>query len=211
LRDAALAGDEAAVKRLVALLTPVVQMRVGAVLLRMKAKKGSDHREDVKDLTQDVFLHLFEDGGRILQRWEPGRGASLSTFVALIAHRRAISALRGRNAMNTDEGADVDTDVATDESPPELRAATRQELQMLLSRLQGRLSPLGLELFYRLLVHDEPIGALSADTGLTANALYIWRTRLTKLVHKLHADVVKEGDLFTPPAPAPRSEEGVSQ
>jgi DNA-directed RNA polymerase specialized sigma24 family protein len=213
LRDAALTGDEDAMKRLVALLTPVVQMRVGAVLLRMKARKGADLREEVKDLTQDVFMHLFEGRGRMLQRWEPARGASLSTFVGLIAHRRAISGLRGRDAVGGDDLPDVDTDVPADESPPELRAASRQELQLLLSRLQRELSPLGLDLFYRLLVHDEPIEALSASTGLTANALYIWRTRLIKLTHKLYAELAQDGAgaPFRPEAATPRAEGGVSR
>ncbi|HET9225941.1 MAG TPA: hypothetical protein VFR31_04700, partial [Thermoanaerobaculia bacterium] len=52
----ALSGDQTALTRLVAGLTPVIQARVARTLLARRAWLGSgrDVRQEVEDLTQDI-------------------------------------------------------------------------------------------------------------------------------------------------------------
>lgn len=195
LRDRALAGDGAALRGLCALLTPVVQARVAGVLLRMRAGAGIDRRQEARDLTQEVFLRLFERDGRLLRGWDPARGASLKGFVGLVAQRQAISALRGQaeNARLSDDLGEVAADdPGAASAAPDRRAASREELALVLERLQAQLSPLGIELFYRMMVHDEDVAEITRATGMTANALYIWRTRLLALTRKIEDDLRRE-------------------
>src|SRR5262245_25583265 len=86
--------DPAAARELVKLLHPVVQARVARVLWRTRGAAGRDLRQEVEDMSQDVFAFLFQDGARALRAWEPERGLSLANFVGLLAERRTLSTLR---------------------------------------------------------------------------------------------------------------------
>src|SRR5262245_39126253 len=102
----ALAGDDQALNRLVAMLTPVIQSRVARGLLsrRVGSASGRNVRQEVEDLTQEVFLVLFADGGKVLRSWEPERGLTLPNFVGLVAERQTASILRSgkRNPWRED-------------------------------------------------------------------------------------------------------------
>ena len=182
----ALAGDPVAVRRLVALLTPVVKYRAGLVLLRLRAGGIVDHVQEVQDLTQEILLQLFQNEGRLLRTWDASKGASLRTFVGLVAQRRAISILRTRPGVErlSDDLYEIE-DSAAGAPAVDAVLASRQELENILAQVQARLSPLGLELFYRLLCHQEPVEQICAAMNLSANAVYIWRNRLLKLVQNL--------------------------
>ena len=84
-----------------ALLTPVIQARVARTLLahRSRLAGGRDVRQEVEDLSQDVFLALFDRDGHVLRSWEPERGLSLENFVGLVAERQVLSFLRSAGAI----------------------------------------------------------------------------------------------------------------
>jgi hypothetical protein len=119
--------------------------------------------------------------------------------VGLVAQRRAISALRGRQhterlSDDLDEVASLTAaDAGQREDGPEARTASRDLLDKILTRLQATLSPLGLEIFYRTVVHDEPVEEAAAALGITPNAVYVWRSRLGTLVRKLAAELENPG------------------
>jgi len=82
----ALTGEEPALSDLVDRLTPVVQMRVGRCLLRQRPPGMKRNvRQEVEDLTQEAFLMLFADDGKVLRSWNPQQGLSLPSFVGLVA------------------------------------------------------------------------------------------------------------------------------
>src|SRR5689334_11040943 len=89
-----LGGERAAASRLLGSLYPVVQSRVARVLWRTRRSADRSVQQEVEDLTQDVFRHLFDEGGRALQSWDPARGLSLPNFVGLLAERHAVGVLR---------------------------------------------------------------------------------------------------------------------
>src|SRR5438477_1751570 len=91
IRDA-LERQPAAVRTLVDRLSPVIERKVAATLWRRTP--GRDVRQEVRDMTQAVFVSLFEDDAKALRAWDPDRGASLESFVSLLAHRQVISILR---------------------------------------------------------------------------------------------------------------------
>jgi DNA-directed RNA polymerase specialized sigma24 family protein len=181
---AALAGDAGAVQRLIETLSPVVQARVARTLLRRPESRMRDVRQDVADLTQEVFVALFADDAKALKAWDPNLGLSLVNFVGLLAQRRAASILRVKRRMPwQEESAGDDLPVeppAHAQREADAQIGSRDLLQRLFDRLQVSLSPRGLELFYRLYVDEQAIEDVCAQTGMNAAAVYQWKSRLGK-------------------------------
>jgi len=189
----ALAGDQTALTRLVAGLTPVVQARVARALLARRSRLGSgrDVRQEVEDLSQEVFLALFSRDARVLRSWQAERGLSLENFVGLVAERQVISFLRSgrRNPWQEDPSPAEDLDVTAPESDPEEVAASREQLSLLLERLREKLSPLGHRLFELLFVQEMTVPETMAESGLSAEAVYAWRSRLRRVAQQLLAEL----------------------
>jgi RNA polymerase sigma-70 factor, ECF subfamily len=187
----ALAGDEAAQNWLVRTLTPVIQRRVARMLLlrRRGPAAGRDIRQEVEDFTQDTFLVLFADDGKVLRSWEPERGLSFQNFFGLVAERVTASILRSgkRSPWKEDPTLPEDLDQATTESgpDPEQITASREQWRLLLDRLTEELSPLGWHLFDLLFLQDLPIEEVMRQTNMTADAIYAWRSRLRRLACRL--------------------------
>lgn len=193
----AIAGDEAALERMVAALTPVIQARVARCLLlrRTGYAAGRNVRQEVEDITQEVFLQLFADGGRVIRTWEPERGLSFANFVGLVAERQAVSILRGgrRNPWKEEPTLPEDLDATAAGGSPEQMTAARQELGLLLHRLTEELSPLGRHLFDLLFLQELTLQEVVARTGLSDDAVYAWRSRLRRLARRLHAELSDAG------------------
>jgi len=115
----ALGGEPAAGRELVQQLTPVVQRRVAVAWASCGAPGGRPvTRSDVLDLTQQVLLLLFENGGRVLRSWDPLRGLSLRSFVGLVAEREAVTILRtGRRSAWAETPSSDDILERAEESP----------------------------------------------------------------------------------------------
>lgn len=185
----ALAGDEPALTQLVRVLTPVIQSRVarGLLLRRTGTAAGRDIRQEVEDLTQEIFLVLFADGGKVLRSWQPERGMSLLNFVGLVAERQTASVLRSgkRSPWKEDPTLAEDFEQAAPEGGPEEVTASREQLRHLLNRLTEELSPLGRHLFDLLFLRDLPFEEVVRRTGMSPDAVYAWRSRLRRLARRL--------------------------
>ncbi len=83
--------------------------------------------------------------------------------------------------------------------------ASRELLEALLDRVRSKLSPRGLVLFWRLLVRQEPIETVCAETGLSADAVYAWRSRLGRVARALALDLIDDSDRAGGETPAVRS------
>lgn len=211
LLDLALGGDPAATHRLVRALVPVVQARVARTLVRRRGGSGRDVRQEVEDLAQDVFAALFADGGRVLRAWDPERGLSLASFCGLVAEREAASILRsGRRSPWTETATELDDLERSLAAVPdvEVRVSSREQLARLVDRLREALSPRGLELFHRLVVEEESVEAVCASTGMTADAVYAWKSRIGKVLRKLAADMAASEPRL--PGNSPAGDGGVS-
>ncbi|MEM6275209.1 MAG: sigma-70 family RNA polymerase sigma factor [Myxococcota bacterium] len=186
---AALAGDRAQIQSLVETLAPVIHARVARVLVGFGASRRSrDIRFDVEDLTQDVFAALFADNGRILKTWSPERGLSLKNFAGMVAHRHAISMLRSSKRQSWREAPSLDAELEAllegmsdpNSETPETTVSSRETLRGVVEQLRERLSPRGYELFWLLIVEQRAPAELSEQTGLSVDALYMWRSRLLR-------------------------------
>lgn len=188
--DSALAGDQLAIGKLVGLLTPVIQARIARTLLayRRGGSAGRDVHQEVADLAQEVFLILFINDGKVLRSWQPQRGLTLENFVGLVAERQTVSLLRSgrRSPWKEDPTLEADLDQhAASQPEPEVAAASRDQLRRLLERLKVELSPLGRQLFDLIFVQELDVGEVERKTGLSADAVYAWRSRLRKVARRL--------------------------
>jgi RNA polymerase sigma factor (sigma-70 family) len=189
LLDRALSGDQAALRDLVDLFTPVIQKRVARALLgwRHGSSSGRDIRQEVEDFSQEVFVTLFANVGRVLRTWRPEGGLSLLNFVGLVADRRAKGILRNgkRSPWRDDPTLIEDLDQADDDGGPEQAAASRETLRMLLDRLKEELTPEGFQMFDLLFLQELPPDEVARQTGKNLAAVYKWHSRLRQLARRL--------------------------
>lgn len=196
LVERALTGAPAAVRALVAAVTPVVRARVARVLLRRSgAARGREVAQEIDDLAQDVFVALFERRGHILRSWSPQGGLSLANFVGLVAERRTISTLRSRrqSPWSEDPTDPVDLGPSAGSTGFEEGVGHRSLLAALLDRMRAALSPQGLRMFELLMIEQRPVEAVCDETGLTAAAVYAWRSRLAKQARAVRDELMAEG------------------
>lgn len=179
LIERALAGDGPALTELVDRLTPVIQARVARSLLRNPCGGIDDPTEYLKDLTQEVFLSLFKNGGEVLRRWDPERGASLENFVGLVTERKVISELRRVSVRPTSElPADMEPVDPSADDGPERSTGSKYLLHGLMEHFRRELSPLGWTLFELLFIWEGSIQEVSHDLNMNPEAVRKWRTRL---------------------------------
>ncbi len=186
LVDAAASGSPIAVRNLVTRLGPVVRTAVARVLFRYKSRaSGRNLAQEAEDLAQEAMVALFEDDARVLRSWSPERGASLETFVRIVAERTALSILRsGRRSPFTEDPTE-DMELAqssTGEPTPEQHALTRDLLVALHDRLKETLTPRGYLLFVRLFVDDADVATVAEEVGMAKDAIYAWKVRFGKVV-----------------------------
>ena len=191
----ALAGDQVALTRLVAVLTPVIQARIARPLRARRSRLASacNIHQDVEDRTQDVFLFLFADDARVLRSWQAELGLSLENFVGLVSECHVISFLRSgkRNPWKEEPSPVENLDGVAMDPNPEVVAASREQLRLLLDRLDEELSPLGQFMFQLLFVQEMSSEETMAASGLSAAAVYAWRSRLRRLARELQAEMSK--------------------
>lgn len=200
----ALAGDRQALGRFVSAMTPIVQARVARVLMRyQRAAAGRDVRQDLSDMCQEVFVALFEGSGKALRNWEPSRGLSLENFVGLVAERQVFSILRtGKRSPWTEDptlcedlARQVDTRNArlgTAGAAPGADVETEDLFDRVIERMVERLSPLGLELFKQLYVDEAEVEEVCSSLNMSADAVYAWRSRLSKLARGIRDELMSE-------------------
>ena len=197
LLSAGLDNDDAALRRLVDLMTPVVHVRVARALRRrLHDARGRDLRQDLEDLTQDVFAALFAKDGKALRAWNAERGLSFLSFVGFLAEREVAMRLRTtkRNPWTEDPTTmDALNRALGPSASTENYIESRDLLARLLEELRQWLTPEGQRYFQLLYVDERSISDVAATSGTTADALYAWRSRLVKKVRKLRDKIHSEG------------------
>ena len=189
LLERALSGNPAAQCELVDLLTPVIQKRVARALLswRHGAASGRNIHQEVEDFSQEVFLTLFENNAHVLRTWRPEGGLSLRNFVGLVAQRVAGCILRNgkRSPWRDDPTLIEDLDQTAGDPDPEVVAASREELRLVLDRLKEELSPYGWQMFNLLFLKELSPEEVARKTGRTLAAVYKWQSRLHQLARRI--------------------------
>ncbi len=191
----ALAGDGEALRALVRAVHPVIQARVARGLLRFRgAAAGRNVRQELDDMCQEIYVSLFENDCRLLRAWRPDGGLSLKGFVGLAADREVISIMRNgkRNPWKLDPTEPEALAETRSEANLETRLASRESMTVILDRLRETLSPQGLELFRLTILEEASVESVCTQTGLSADAVYAWRSRLVKRVKEIAASLLDD-------------------
>jgi len=208
----AIARDAEAVRTLVRQLGPIIRGRVAKALYRRKSTRDQrrDVGQEIADLTQEVFLALFDDDAKALRAWNSERGP-LGGFVALLADHQVYSIFRSGRRRPWSDDLDVLAEPEASEAEaksPETRVASKQTLDVILARMRADLTPKGYEVFVRLYVEEQSVEQVSRELAMTADAIYAWRTRLSKAVRAIAGDLEREGVSETTASPRTSSLEG---
>ncbi len=197
LLEAALRGEESALRHIVSLMTPVVHVRVArAMHRRQQEARGRDVRQDMEDMIQEVFAALFARDGKALRAWDAARGLSFLSFVGFLAEREV--AMRLRNAKRNPWTEDPTTAeelnrIAGPTGSPDRYLESRDLLAYMLNEIQQWLTPEGRRYFQQLYVDQQPVAEVAERLGTTKNALYVWRNRLLKKVRAIRHQLNLEG------------------
>lgn len=196
LLDRCLQRDQEALALLVHQLTPVVQARVARALWkRAFSARGRDVRQELADMVQNVFVALFENDSRKLRAWDPERGLSLAGFVGYLAEREVYSRLRrGRSSPWTEDPVPDET-LAANPAPlpsPETVTLSRDRLRSLVARVQEELTPLARHVFQLLFIEQLEVREICAQLAMTEDAVYAWRSRLTRKIRTLNDELESE-------------------
>lgn len=178
-------GDRGELERLIERLLPVISVEVAVTLQRRGRLQSRDARQDVDDFVQDVLVHLLSNQGKVLRRWDPTRGRSLSSFVRLVARHRIFRSLEGfrGNPWGSDPTATDQLDAS--DSSPSRRIESRVQLAALLDQIHSQLNERGIRLFHLLYVEQRSVAEVCELEGMSRAALDQWNARLRKLARRL--------------------------
>lgn len=176
----ALRQEPEAVERLVRKLRPAIQAEIGRTLQRHHRCSSAAAPAEVLDLTQEVFLGLFENDARKLRAWSPARGRGLTSFVRLVARHHAVSFLRSPSRNIWSRWVSAPSDPPGGD--PVRRAEARDGVGRLLEALEAELSPRSWALFESLFVEESSVDEICQAFGMSRLALYAWRSRFRRQV-----------------------------
>lgn len=175
--------ESAALRELYEIITPSIRLSIADTLRRrVKTVARSRARHEIEDLTQDVLLALLDKRGRRLRLWDPERGLPLNRYVELVSRHLVESFLRKRERRvweNDQIDGEGFSQLADKGESPEHIVERKELLGAVLALVEAELTRQGREIFRLLVLDGLSVHDVCAQTGLTQNAVHVWRSRLT--------------------------------
>lgn len=175
-------------------LLAAVDREVRIILKPIALRYRRNLRDEAEDLSQDVLLQLFHDGGRVLLSWDPARGMQLRSFLSLVVRRYIYRRFRGfrGNPWSSDPAAAEELAARLDDGiAAEFSLLTdieyRLHLDEILAVLQGELSDRDWRLFTKLYVDQRKPVDVGEEEDMRENAVHKWVSRFQQRVRQLFA------------------------
>ena len=169
-------GDAAAWDRFVAIYRPAL-----VALARRRGLSAADADDVAQEVCRSVAAAVgrFEEGG--------GR-PRFSTWLATIAERKSVDALRRRRVRPTAAPA-FDTLAARSTDSRLLRLEVRRRLfQAAADDLREEVTPTAWEAFWRTAIDGDPAERVATALGMTAGAVYAAKARtMRRLIERIAA------------------------
>lgn len=179
-----LVDDPASQRRLCERLFATLQREVAICLARSSSHSGSEARQELRDIVQDILVELFRHDGRVLRRWDPAKGRSLDSFARLVARRRTARVLeRRRNALVA--VPDTESSEADDEREFLRRLESRDTLDAVLTALYANMGSRDHTLFQLLYIEQTDPSEVASQLGMSRGAVNAWSYRTRKLARRL--------------------------
>ena len=140
------------------------------------ARQATELRNDI---TQDVMLKLFADGGRVLRCWDPAQGLSLRGFLKRVVRFHVLQLFRAdrgnpwRNALQTPQQLD-----AVEHREPEL--LQQLWIWQVRDQLLEHESARGQRLYHALFVEQRSAEDVATQLGMSRDAVYQWSARFKR-------------------------------
>ena len=187
LLQACIQGDTSARARLVEEYSGIVAYGVSVIFQQFGRPC---RREEIEDLSQDVFVALFDQDARKLRQYQGRNGCSLASWIRVVANRMTIDRLRreGRTvSLDDPDSGEMRRlrETGQDGRPgPESQAEAGQRSRVI--REMVSMLPPKDQLFVQLHYFQElPIEEVAATIGITPNAAYVRKMRLHDKLRKL--------------------------
>jgi RNA polymerase sigma-70 factor, ECF subfamily len=159
---AALAGDEAAYRRLLADIGRAIRPTIRGAFARARLGDG-----DIEDVVQETLLAIH------LKRRTWDAGQKVSPWVAAIARHKAIDAMRRRGVRRAEPIEDFEATLA---SPEQADPHTRSDVE----RLMESLTPRARDIVRSISLEEQSIGATATRLGMTEVAVRVALHRALK-------------------------------
>lgn len=189
-------GDAGARRRFVEEYSGIVSYGVSVIFQQFGRPS---RREEIEDLSQEVFLALFDQDARKLRQYQGRNGCSLASWVRVVANRLTIDKLRkeGRtisldDPMNAEATKIRETrpDAAPGPEPQVEQALRAARVREMVEDLPPK-DRLFVRLFY---FQGLPIEEVAEMIGVTTNAAYVRKMRLHEKLRRI-ADARFGGEL----------------
>jgi hypothetical protein len=186
-------GEVRLLREFIVAWMPLIRVRVARSIGRHRSF-SRDPRQEVEDISQEVFTLLFAEGAKVLRSWDPDRGLSLANFVGLVAerHTSAIMSNRRRSPWTESPAMSDDFDTYLGSDDRSMALESKDFLLTLLDHVEEVLTPRGLELFERIVMREESIEEVCAATGMSVAAAYGWRKRLLKVARMIGTELLEK-------------------
>jgi RNA polymerase sigma factor (sigma-70 family) len=165
--------------------TEIIQNAVRSTLQRFPAVKNCSP----EDMTQDVFVSLFENNGHRLRSFEGRNSCSFKTWLRVVACRRTLNAVR-RNALYGQRESYDHIEQMEDRAPLAEDALWIKEAVLLIRKEVQKLK-LRDRLIFRMIYEDEySYDQVAAACRINKGALY---TRVYRIRDRLRGRAESEG------------------
>jgi len=180
-------GDAGARRRLVEEYSGIVSYGVSVIFQQFGRPS---RKEEIEDMSQEVFLALFDQDARKLRQYQGRNGCSLASWIRVVANRLTIDRLRkeGRTISLDDPGnaeatkiRDTRPDAAPGPEPQVEEAMRAARVREMIDDLQPK-DRMFVRLFY---FKGLPIEEVAQALDITTNAAYVRKMRLHEKLRRI--------------------------
>jgi RNA polymerase sigma-70 factor (ECF subfamily) len=161
---------------------------VSCVVKAMRRYGATFSRDDIDDLTNDVWLALLRDDLRKLRQYDAERGFRIASFIGLVATNVAIDHLRTRQAESAplDEGLE---DIVSLRMEAPRDALEFREQANLAQEALNRLSHDERDFVVWCFRDEQPPEELARHLGVTTNTVYSRKFKVREKLQKIVAEL----------------------
>ncbi len=182
-------GDAGSRRRLVEEYSGIVSYGVSVIFQQFGRPS---RKEEIEDMSQEVFLALFDQDARKLRQYQGRNGCSLASWIRVVANRLTIDRLRkeGRTISLDDPGNAEATKIretrpdGTPGPEPQVEEAMRAaRVREMIEDLPSK-DRMFVQLFY---FQGLPIEEVAQNLSITTNAAYVRKMRLHEKLRRIAA------------------------
>jgi RNA polymerase sigma factor (sigma-70 family) len=161
---------------------------VSCVIKALRRYGATFSRDDLDDLTNDVWLTLLRDDMRKLRQYDAARGFRIASFIGLVATNATIDHLRTRSSETSPLDEVVEDVVSLRAEPPRDVVEWREEAALAQAAL-ARLSGDEREFVVWCFRDEQSPEEMARALGVTTNTVYSRKFKIREKLQRIVADL----------------------